>query len=325
MTADFLAYFRNHAPVLLTENFTSIYRHGDAPSSCLLLDEAQRVLDRAMDDSVQELVRRITTTDTPPIMSTPPSRHSTSPASTPPSDSITSRPSILTAEYVRAILNYAPSAAGGLCFQDGDIITLVEPVYMDRWKGSLNGQVGIFPLSHVERLGETTSRDAEPSDIWSTSQVSPTLSPQGMSESGISTSSLPALYELGETDFQSDPLPLMELDQVAHNHPAESPPRDAVSTTELNWCDELAQNRPTEAPSLDFSAVTELDQLARNHAWRDSGYESAFTEQEEQPHDLKLGPSLDYAMAEKSIYETLDEEWGKYDWARSPEGSGIYT
>lgn len=44
------------------------------------------------------------------------------------------------------LISYEPEE---LSFRKGDIITVIESVYRDWWRGSLNGRVGIFPLNYV--------------------------------------------------------------------------------------------------------------------------------------------------------------------------------
>jgi signal transducing adaptor molecule len=64
-----------------------------------------------------------------------------------------------TVSRVRALYDFEPSEAGELAFKKGDVIAVLESVYKDWWKGSLNGQVGIFPLNYVEKLPEPTVED----------------------------------------------------------------------------------------------------------------------------------------------------------------------
>lgn len=61
-----------------------------------------------------------------------------------------------TVSRVRALFDFVPSEAGELQFRKGDVITVLESVYKDWWKGSLRGQTGIFPLNYVEKLADPT-------------------------------------------------------------------------------------------------------------------------------------------------------------------------
>jgi len=48
------------------------------------------------------------------------------------------------------LISYEPDE---LSFRKGDVITVIESVYRDWWRGSLtNGKVGIFPLNYVTQI-----------------------------------------------------------------------------------------------------------------------------------------------------------------------------
>ncbi|KAL7268231.1 ESCRT-0 subunit protein hse1 [Rhizina undulata] len=64
-----------------------------------------------------------------------------------------------TVSRVRALFDFVPSEAGELAFRKGDIIAVLESVYKDWWKGSLRGQMGIFPLNYVEKLSDPTPEE----------------------------------------------------------------------------------------------------------------------------------------------------------------------
>jgi hypothetical protein len=66
-----------------------------------------------------------------------------------------------TVSRVRALFDFQPSEPGELQFKKGDIIAVLESVYKDWWKGSLRGQVGIFPLNYVEKLSDPTPEELE--------------------------------------------------------------------------------------------------------------------------------------------------------------------
>lgn len=61
-------------------------------------------------------------------------------------------PPVVAGSFVKAITNHDAAVPDELKFKKGDIIIVLEPVYKGWWKGSLNGQVGIFHLNHVENL-----------------------------------------------------------------------------------------------------------------------------------------------------------------------------
>lgn len=46
-----------------------------------------------------------------------------------------------------------------LSFKKGDLITVVEQVYRDWWRGTLRGKVGIFPLNYVTPVTEPTQQE----------------------------------------------------------------------------------------------------------------------------------------------------------------------
>jgi len=66
-----------------------------------------------------------------------------------------------TVSRVRALFDFTPSEPGELQFHKGDVITVLESVYKDWWKGSLQGQTGIFPLNYVEKLQDPTAEELE--------------------------------------------------------------------------------------------------------------------------------------------------------------------
>ncbi|KAK0792118.1 hypothetical protein LTR59_008614 [Friedmanniomyces endolithicus] len=55
---------------------------------------------------------------------------------------------------VRALYDFHPTEEGELFFRKGDTIVVTESIYKDWWKGNLHGQIGIFPVNHVEKLGD---------------------------------------------------------------------------------------------------------------------------------------------------------------------------
>ncbi|TKA37775.1 hypothetical protein B0A54_09777 [Friedmanniomyces endolithicus] len=55
---------------------------------------------------------------------------------------------------VRALYDFHATEEGELSFRKGDTIVVTESNYKDWWKGNLHGQTGIFPVNHVEKLGD---------------------------------------------------------------------------------------------------------------------------------------------------------------------------
>lgn len=66
-----------------------------------------------------------------------------------------------TVSRVRALYDFVPTETGELAFKKGDVIAVLESVYKDWWKGSLRGQVGIFPLNYVEKLADPTPEELQ--------------------------------------------------------------------------------------------------------------------------------------------------------------------
>ena len=66
-----------------------------------------------------------------------------------------------TVSRVRALYDFVPTETGELAFKKGDVIAVLESVYKDWWKGSLRGQVGIFPLNYVEKLADPTLEELQ--------------------------------------------------------------------------------------------------------------------------------------------------------------------
>ncbi|KAK0334423.1 hypothetical protein LTR02_010162 [Friedmanniomyces endolithicus] len=55
---------------------------------------------------------------------------------------------------VRALYDFHSTEDGELFFRKGDTIVVTESKHKDWWKGNLHGQIGIFPVNHVEKLGD---------------------------------------------------------------------------------------------------------------------------------------------------------------------------
>src|SRR5271168_5349895 len=64
-----------------------------------------------------------------------------------------------TVSRVKALFDFQATDVDELTFRKGDIITVLESVYKDWWKGQLRGQTGIFPLNYVEKLADPTPED----------------------------------------------------------------------------------------------------------------------------------------------------------------------
>lgn len=60
---------------------------------------------------------------------------------------------------VRALYDLNATDPSELSFRRGDVITVLESVYHDWWRGSLRGEVGIFPLNYVTPIRDPTSEE----------------------------------------------------------------------------------------------------------------------------------------------------------------------
>ncbi|GAA5895543.1 hypothetical protein JCM8208_005262 [Rhodotorula glutinis] len=63
-------------------------------------------------------------------------------------------------QLCRAVWDYQGGQADDLSFRSGDVISIVEELNVDWWRGTLNGRTGLFPCNHVERI---TSPSPSPS------------------------------------------------------------------------------------------------------------------------------------------------------------------
>ncbi|AAS50778.1 ABR008Cp [Eremothecium gossypii ATCC 10895] len=60
---------------------------------------------------------------------------------------------------VKAIFDLNASEPDELSFKKGDVITVIEQVYKDWWRGLLRGKVGIFPVNYVGVCPEPTAEE----------------------------------------------------------------------------------------------------------------------------------------------------------------------
>jgi len=60
---------------------------------------------------------------------------------------------------VKALYDFVPTESGELGFSRGDVITVLDSVYKDWWRGELHGKTGIFPVNYVDKLPEPTAAD----------------------------------------------------------------------------------------------------------------------------------------------------------------------
>ncbi|KOG96516.1 ESCRT-0 subunit protein HSE1 [Saccharomyces eubayanus] len=62
---------------------------------------------------------------------------------------------------VRAMYDLSTNEPDELSFRKGDVITVLEQVYRDWWKGALRGRMGIFPLNYVTPIAEPSKEETE--------------------------------------------------------------------------------------------------------------------------------------------------------------------
>ncbi|TIA89944.1 hypothetical protein E3P99_01846 [Wallemia hederae] len=68
-------------------------------------------------------------------------------------------------QRVKALYDFEPQEANELGFSKGDVITVLESIHKDWWRGELSGEIGIFPVNYIEVLPNLT-----PSQISSEAQ-----------------------------------------------------------------------------------------------------------------------------------------------------------
>ncbi|KAK9480647.1 hypothetical protein V1514DRAFT_262448, partial [Lipomyces japonicus] len=66
-----------------------------------------------------------------------------------------------TISRVRALYDLTATEPGELSFRRGDVIFVLDSVYHDWWKGSLRGEVGIFPLNYVTPIPDPTADEIQ--------------------------------------------------------------------------------------------------------------------------------------------------------------------
>ena len=67
---------------------------------------------------------------------------------------------------VKALYDFTPTDHGELQLRKGDVVDVLDhTTFPDWWKGSFNGNLGIFPSNYVERIGSgVVERVKEPMD-----------------------------------------------------------------------------------------------------------------------------------------------------------------
>ncbi|RLV91625.1 Class E vacuolar protein-sorting machinery protein HSE1 [Spathaspora sp. JA1] len=103
-------------------------------------DELQRILKLSLQEYEREQTMKKISSSDKPLPEDP------KPNQSPPNETQT----IATVSKVRALYDLISYEEDELSFRKGDVITVIESVYRDWWRGSLpNGKIGIFPLNYV--------------------------------------------------------------------------------------------------------------------------------------------------------------------------------
>lgn len=102
-------------------------------------------------------------TNAAPLQSTPPpiTKTTSNEQQLPPVEA----PANTSPQRVKALYDFEPQEANELGFNKGDVITVLESIHKDWWRGELSGEIGIFPVNYIEVLPNLT-----PSQISSEAQ-----------------------------------------------------------------------------------------------------------------------------------------------------------
>lgn len=129
-------------------------------------EELQRVLKLSLKEYEREQAIKIQPTNDEKDLPNLPSEESQSLHKKADTGGEVGHKNIATISKVRALYDLISYEPDELSFRKGDIITVIESVYRDWWRGSLpNGKVGIFPLNYVtpviSKSPEELEREAE--------------------------------------------------------------------------------------------------------------------------------------------------------------------
>ncbi|EGV65341.1 ESCRT-0 subunit protein hse1 [Yamadazyma tenuis] len=125
-------------------------------------EDLQRVLKLSLQEYEREkAVRKAYLNDKP----LPVTRTEAAPQQLQPQNS--AEQTIATVSKVRALYDLISYEPDELSFRKGDIISVIESVYRDWWRGSLpNGKVGIFPLNYVTPIVSKSAQELESESAW---------------------------------------------------------------------------------------------------------------------------------------------------------------
>jgi signal transducing adaptor molecule len=113
-------------------------------------EQIQLALALSLSSTERNGSRNTATTRTTPTVSTTPSQPVSHNKDLPHAPSVS---------RVKALYDFVPTESGELGFSRGDIITVLDSVYKDWWRGELHGKTGIFPVNYVDKLPEPTAAD----------------------------------------------------------------------------------------------------------------------------------------------------------------------
>ncbi|TIC47302.1 hypothetical protein E3Q08_00007 [Wallemia mellicola] len=130
-------------------------------------DELQKVLEMSKMD-IGGRFNQVATSPSLPSTSTQSHTFNTQqqPTSASPPPPVTKTSSNEAPQRVKALYDFEPQEANELGFLKGDVITVLESIHKDWWRGELSGEIGIFPVNYIQVLPNLT-----PSQISSEAQV----------------------------------------------------------------------------------------------------------------------------------------------------------
>lgn len=148
---------KNH-PELLNERSSNEKSRNYLPSKNKIADDVkqreQRELEEALKLSLQEF-------ETQKKQGTPQQSQIAVSNSQPPQQQQQQQQAPRIVKKVRAMYDLNTSEKDELSFNKGDIIIVLEQVYRDWWRGSLRGNIGIFPLNYVTPIMEPTEEELQ--------------------------------------------------------------------------------------------------------------------------------------------------------------------
>ncbi|EGW34509.1 uncharacterized protein SPAPADRAFT_59944 [Spathaspora passalidarum NRRL Y-27907] len=116
-------------------------------------DELQRILKLSLQEYEREQTMKKVSLQEKPLPDDPTSNQ---PNQSPPNEPQT----VATVSKVRALYDLISYEEDELSFRKGDVITVIESVYRDWWRGSLpNGKIGIFPLNYVTPIVNKSNKE----------------------------------------------------------------------------------------------------------------------------------------------------------------------